>query len=127
MRLSLKRAYVGLGLKSVLVSKQDFTKALHSLLPHLEDEKGSKVTKHNITRQSRLVPALIFQVFFFSLVGQFIFFVSRSCCLGVRQGATSGCGRTDTDVGVSCNGDTFQHVPVYKACTTFQFCVKNSV
>lgn len=62
VRLSLKRAYVGLGLKSVLRSKQDFTAALHSLLPHLEDEKGSKVTKNNITRQSRLVPTLIFQV-----------------------------------------------------------------
>lgn len=74
MRLSLKRAYVGLGLKSVLVSKQGFTKALHSLLPHLEDEKGSKVTKNNITRQSRLVPALIFQVFFSSVAGQFFFF-----------------------------------------------------
>lgn len=62
VRLTLKRAYVGLGLKNVLASKKAFTKALQSLLPTLEGEKGSKVTKHNISRQSRLVPELIFQV-----------------------------------------------------------------
>lgn len=62
VRLSLKRPYVGLGLKNVLEYKRGFTKALQYLLPQLEDEKGAKVTKNNITRQSRLVPALIFEV-----------------------------------------------------------------
>lgn len=62
MRLSLKKAYVGAGLKHVLAAKQGFTKALHVLLPKLEGDKAEKVTKHIITRQTRLVPALIFQV-----------------------------------------------------------------
>lgn len=62
VRLSLKKAYVGAGLKHVLAAKQGFTKALHTLLPKLEDGKLESVTKNIITRQSRLVPALIFQV-----------------------------------------------------------------
>lgn len=62
MRLSLKKSYVGHGLKHVLACKKDFTDALLRLVPHLEDEKGAKVTKNNITRQSRLVPTLIFEV-----------------------------------------------------------------
>lgn len=62
VRLSLKKAYIGIGLRHVLVRKKDFTDALLRLVPHLEDEKGAKVTKNNISRQSRLVPALIFEV-----------------------------------------------------------------
>lgn len=60
VRLSLKKAYIGAGLKHVLATKQGFTKALHELLLYLTREK--ETTKNNITRQSRLVPALIFQV-----------------------------------------------------------------
>lgn len=62
VRLSLKKAYVGTGLKHVLAAKQGFTKALHTLLPVLEDGQVESVTKNIITRQIRLVPALIFQV-----------------------------------------------------------------
>lgn len=73
MRLSLKKAYVGAGLKHVLAAKQGFTKALQALLPKLEDEKeeGEErksvttrqiITRQIITRHSRLVPSLIFQV-----------------------------------------------------------------
>lgn len=61
VRLSLKKAYVGAGLKHVLAAKQGFTKALQAILPKLEAEK-EKVTKNVITRQSRLVPSLVFQV-----------------------------------------------------------------
>lgn len=62
VRLSLKRAYVGAGLKRVLEWKKRFTKKLQALLPWLEGEKGAKVTKNKISRQSRIVPELIFQV-----------------------------------------------------------------
>ncbi|CAB1119943.1 unnamed protein product [Ectocarpus sp. CCAP 1310/34] len=72
VRLSLKKAYIGAGLKHVLATKQGFTKALQELLPNLngEDETTktknkmtkNNVTKNSITRQSRLVPALIFQI-----------------------------------------------------------------
>ncbi|CAM9527283.1 unnamed protein product [Ectocarpus fasciculatus] len=60
VRLSLKKAYIGAGLKHVLATKHGFTKALHELLPKLSGE--DKTTKNNITRQSRLVPALVFQI-----------------------------------------------------------------
>eukprot|EP00752_Nemacystus_decipiens_P005128 g4653.t1 len=62
VRLSLKRAYVGAGLKHVLAAKQGFTKTLQTLLPKLEGERQDEVTKNIITRQSRLVPSLIFQM-----------------------------------------------------------------
>ncbi|CAM9230899.1 unnamed protein product, partial [Ectocarpus sp. 13 AM-2016] len=71
VRLSLKKAYIGAGLKHVLATKQGFTKALQELLPNLngEDEttknnmtKNNVTAKNSITRQSRLVPALIFQI-----------------------------------------------------------------
>lgn len=62
VRLAMKRAYVGAGLKRVLESKKRFTKKLQALLPWVEGEKGTKVTKNNISRQSRIVPELIFQV-----------------------------------------------------------------
>jgi len=61
VRISLKRAYVGTGLKYLLAAKQGFTKALHKLLPKLEGDKKATLTKNIITRQSRLVPSLIFQ------------------------------------------------------------------
>lgn len=70
VRLSLKKAYIGAGLKHVLATKQGFTKALQELLPNLsgEDEATkNNVTKNSITRQSRLVPALIFQVTYVSI------------------------------------------------------------
>ncbi|CAM9185939.1 unnamed protein product, partial [Ectocarpus sp. 6 AP-2014] len=71
VRLSLKKAYIGAGLKHVLATKQGFTKALQELLPNLDGEdettknnmtKNNATTKNSITRQSRLVPALIFQI-----------------------------------------------------------------
>lgn len=53
---------MGAGLKHVLAAKQGFTKALQALLPKLEAQDEEPVTKNIITRQSRLVPSLIFQV-----------------------------------------------------------------
>eukprot|EP00903_Cladosiphon_okamuranus_P008699 g8335.t1 len=61
VRLSLKKAYAGAGLKHVLAAKQGFTRALQAILPKLEAEE-EKVTKNVITRQSRLVPSLVFQM-----------------------------------------------------------------
>ncbi|CAM9336242.1 unnamed protein product, partial [Ectocarpus sp. 12 AP-2014] len=64
VRLSLKKAYIGAGLKHVLATKQGFTKALQELLPNLNgvDEttknnmtKNNVTAKNSITRQSRLV------------------------------------------------------------------------
>ncbi|CAM9831866.1 unnamed protein product, partial [Ectocarpus sp. 8 AP-2014] len=71
VRLSLKKAYIGAGLKHLLATKQGFTKVLQELLPNLDGEdemtknkmtKNNATTKNSITRQSRLVPALIFQI-----------------------------------------------------------------
>lgn len=77
-RISLKRAYVGTGLKYLLAAKQGFTKALQKLLPKLEGDMKATVTKNIISRQSRLVSSLIFKA-----SCEDAFCLSLLCCVSV--------------------------------------------
>lgn len=51
-----------MGLKAAMEFKRTFTKELLQTLPDFENASGNNVTKNNLSRQSRLVPELIFQV-----------------------------------------------------------------
>ncbi|CAM9603113.1 unnamed protein product, partial [Discosporangium mesarthrocarpum] len=62
IRLAAKMAWVGGGLRRVLDFKRPFTRDLQDLLPVLAGETGRGATRKKITRQSRLVPGLVFQV-----------------------------------------------------------------